>query len=454
MNVNDFAPGSPHGIQALASRIGETGSLAAQARNELGMIVSVCGEVPWHGKAKDGFSASVVDLPTDLIRMSDSYSSVSAALRSYGGELEDVRAKVSQAIARYEVAQTRKAQAEGEVSRAAARLRQLQGQLIAAKTDEHRAKGLYAAATLVPGSDAGLYQQYLQARSWRVRLESDYASTIQIRNRHQGSASSAQLEMQAESTRLADLKEQREQAESLCAQRINDALAAELRNRSWLEKNILDPLVGMAKAALSGDELRFVFHLRQFIEGVSTALKFVGIAVAVIGLIAVAVAAIALGPVAGLMVAFLVAKISYGINKVGKVLAAAKVATGVVLYSSGYKNPETGKRAVTEVDLVLDSGGLAAAHIGKMRGKAAVSTLGTTRVGANFEYDEMWHILARQTTAEDIAMDHVDIAFNVSRGPLNEAVSHLGESSRKTYKSGFEHNWDQRRTTAGMCFVR
>lgn len=356
MNVNDYAPGSPQGVRQIASRIGETGNAAFEAKREMEAINGVCGDVKWEGGARNSFSDYALDLPADLGRMASSYTAVSDALNTYAWELEDIRNQVDQALARYQVAESRKKQADGEVSRAASRLAQLRLQLRSARVNEAWTKGQYELTSLV-NYDAGLHDQYLRARNWRNHLESEETTVEQEHIRHRATADSAGADMSSVAGNLVELRKQRRQAEVRCQHRIDAALEGELKNRSWLQK-YGDAVEGMKKAVLDKDFGDFVFHLREYLITEHEVFKNLSQLFLVIAVIAFAVALVAMPLAAPAVLAVLVLTMKAA-AAAEKALLSGILITGAFLCATGHKHPRTGRQSVTTQDVGSDAVDLA-----------------------------------------------------------------------------------------------
>ncbi len=428
MNVNDYAPGSPQGIRQIASRIGETGNAALEAQREMQAINGVCGDVKWEGGARNSFADYALDLPADLGRMAQSYTAASDALSSYAWELEDIRNQVDQALARYQVAESRKNQADGEVSRAATRLNQLRSQLPPARVKEAWTKGQYELASLV-GHDAGLYDQYLRARNWRNHLESEETAEEQVRHRHQLTADSADSDMRSVAATLDDLRDQRHQAEDRCQQRIDAALEGDLKNRNWWEKTG-DAVVGMAKSIKDGDFGDFVFHLREFLIAGLEALQEWSDFLLIVG-----IAVMALMPAtAPVVLGFL-----KGMATTEKVLLSGIVFTGALLCAIGHRNPRTGKQSVTIQDLRSDAADLALVAGQEKFYKNQFDEIG--ELVPTFTYKEV------QEEVTNLPYTISSIGRGVKRG-MSNVVSPLTTPSFLIKSS-----WDGRRPVKGPVFA-
>lgn len=448
MNVNDYAPGSPQGVRQIASRIGDTGTIAFDAKREMEAINGVAGDVKWEGGARNSFSDYALDLPAELGRMASSYTAVSDALNTYAWELEDVRNQVNQALARYQVAESRKNQAEGEVSRAAVRLGQLRSQLRSARVNEAWTKTQYETVSLV-NHDAGLYEQYLRARNWRNRLESEETAVEQVRLRHQVIANSAGTEMASVVGSLDDLRKQRQQAEVRCKHRIDAALEGDLKNRSWWQK-YGDAVVGMTKAVLNKDFGDFVFHLREFLGGLAEILHKVSIVVLVVGLVVAAVAAVFLGPLVAVGVLFLTAKLAVLLHKGSRVLAAGRLATGVFLSATGHRHPRTGSRSVTGTDVLFDSADLVMTMVQVKMGSEAVKKLGDVVVSPQFTYKSLLKVARDQVDPKDLIIENSGAIRERANQAMNQAVNSL---SQPTPRARFNSSWDGRRPVNGPVFA-
>jgi uncharacterized protein YukE len=448
VNVNDYAPGSPQGIRQIASQIGETGNAALEAQREMQAINGVCGDVKWEGGARNSFADYALDLPADLGRMAQSYTAVSDALSSYAWELEDVRNQVNQALARYQVAESRKNQAEGEVSRAATRLNQLRSQLRPARVKEAWTKGQYELASL-GGHDPVLYEQYLRARNWRNRLEADETAEEQVRHRHQVAADSADGDMRSVAATLGDLREQRHQAEDRCRQRIDAALEGDLKNRSWWEKTG-DAVVGMAKAVWDKDFGDFVFHLRESLGVLSEILHKLSLIVLVVGVVAAIVVAFVLGPLVAAGVLFLTMKLVTLMHKGSKILAAGRLATGTFLSATGHRHPRTGSRSVTEIDVLFDSADLVLTMVDVKAADEAAKNLGKIVISPQFSYKNLLKVSLDQVDPRDLIIESSKPVREKANQMMNQAVDSL---SRPTQRARLDSVWDGRRPVKGPVFA-
>ncbi len=452
MNVNDYAPGSPQGIRQIASRIGETGNAAHEAQREMQAINGVCGDVKWEGGARNSFADYALDLPADLGRMAQSYTAASDALSSYAWELEDIRNQVDQALARYQVAESRKNQAEGEVSRAATRLNQLRSQLRPARVNEAWTKGQYQVASLV-GHDAGLYDQYLRARNWRNHLESEETAEEQVRHRHQVTADSAESDMRSVAANLDDLREQRHQAEDRCRQRIDAALEGDLKNRSWWEKAgdaVGEAVVGMAKAVWDKDFGDFVFHLRESLGVLSEILQKLTLIALVVGVVMAIVLAAVLGPLIGAAVLFLTMKFVALLHRGSRILAAGRLMTGAFLSATGHRHPRTGSRSVTEIDVLFDSADLALTMVDVKVADEAAKNLGKIVISPQFSYKNLLQVSLDQVDPKDLIIENSKPIREKANQVMNEAVNSL---SKPIPRARLDTVWDGRRPVKGPVFA-
>lgn len=96
----DPALGHPEAFRSLADRLGSAAEAASCAVRQVERVGANLDGAVWRGESAEAFAAKLGELPGQLAKMHDSYSSASGALAAYGRLLQSLQERARIAVAR------------------------------------------------------------------------------------------------------------------------------------------------------------------------------------------------------------------------------------------------------------------------------------------------------------------------------------------------------------------
>jgi uncharacterized protein YukE len=204
-SVDEYAQGSPAAYAMLAAALDEVAVNASEVRSDLELIRrNVDGSI-WRGSAADSFADEIGKLPDQLTKLFDSYSSAAEALFTYGVTLEGLRRQASAA-------------AREGVAAESAELTAHQSRSAAAAADAQVRSSAPPDMPPPPPADLSGHDRAIDAARQRI------------------SAARSELD---------GVRQERESAESVAADRIHAASKQGIKNDPWWKRALKATLRGL-----------------------------------------------------------------------------------------------------------------------------------------------------------------------------------------------------------------